>query len=160
MKKTIYFSLMAFLIFLGCSKSDELSGLNPDENQLKSATANESVSWYTSGGYYIPLVCDGVQVDFVFGWPIEWHVIDHYKNGLLVWTIYQAAGTLTNRHTGEIFKIQETDKLIWTQEDYSFHANLIGDKGSHYILSGRFDPITFEVFVETAVCPNGPKSQE
>ncbi|MRS02141.1 hypothetical protein EG832_02750 [bacterium] len=160
MKKTVYFSLVAFLILWGCSKSDDFTVGNPDESQLKSATANGSVSWYTSGGYYIPLVCDDIQVDFIFGWPIEWHVIDHYKNGQLDWTIYQTTGTLTNRHTGEIFKIQESDRLIWNQEDYSFHANLIGDQGSHYILSGRFDPITFEVFVDKAVCPSGPQNQE
>lgn len=160
MKKTIYFSLVAFLILLGCSKSDDVSVVNPDENQLKSTAENESVSWYVSGGYGIPLVCDDVQVGYLFGWPIEWHIIDHYAKGQLVWTIYNTTGSLTNRSTGEVFKIQESDRLIWTQGDYSFHANLVGDQGSHYILFGSFDPISFEVYVDKAVCPNGPKNQK
>ena len=45
MKKTIYFSLVAFLIVLGCSKSDDLT-VNPNENQLKSAkTASPITPW-------------------------------------------------------------------------------------------------------------------
>jgi hypothetical protein len=37
MKKTIYYCLMAFLLLSGCSKSDDGSFVNPNENQLKSA---------------------------------------------------------------------------------------------------------------------------
>lgn len=37
MKKTIYLSLVAFLIVLGCSKVDDVAVVNPGENQLKSA---------------------------------------------------------------------------------------------------------------------------
>ena len=36
MKKTIYASLVAFLIFLGCSKMKDVSPVNQDENLLKS----------------------------------------------------------------------------------------------------------------------------
>lgn len=36
MKKTIFFSFVAFLILSGCSKSDDLSSLNPNQNELKS----------------------------------------------------------------------------------------------------------------------------
>jgi hypothetical protein len=36
MKKTIYLSLVAFLIVMGCSKVNDVSVVNPDENQLKS----------------------------------------------------------------------------------------------------------------------------
>ncbi len=46
MKKTIYFSLVAFLIVLGCSKSEDDFTVNPDENQLKSArTASPIAAW-------------------------------------------------------------------------------------------------------------------
>jgi hypothetical protein len=148
---------MASLSIMGCAKVANDPTAKPEGNQVKSAAVNGSVSWYYSSGYYIPLVCDGVQVGYVFGWPIEWHVIDHYKNGELEWSMYKTNGSLTNRSTGEVFKIQESDKLLWSQGDYTFHANLIGNKGTHYILSGHFDPINFEAFVERAVCPNGPK---
>jgi hypothetical protein len=157
MKTLICFSLMAFLVFSGCKKFDNDSAAKPDENQLKAAPKNGSVSWNLSTGYGIPLVCDGEQVGSVFGWPVDWHIIDHYKNGELEWSIYNVTGSLKNSYTGENFKIQESDKLIWSQGDYTFHANLMGDQGTHYILSGHFDPATFAVFVDKAVCPNGPK---
>lgn len=41
MKRIIYLSLVAFLIVLGCSKTDDFA-VNQDENQLKSATVNSS----------------------------------------------------------------------------------------------------------------------
>ena len=45
MKTTISFVLVAFLIVLGCSKSDDFTG-NPDGNQLKSArTASPIAVW-------------------------------------------------------------------------------------------------------------------
>ena len=40
MKKTIHFSLVAFLILLGCSKVDDVSVVNSSENQLKSAQSS------------------------------------------------------------------------------------------------------------------------
>ena len=45
MKTTISFVMVAFLIVLGCSKSDDFT-VNPDENQLKSArTASPIAQW-------------------------------------------------------------------------------------------------------------------
>ena len=158
MKKMIYFSLMVFLLTMGCAKVTNDPVAKPDANQEKALPVTGSVSYISSGGYGIPLVCEGVQVGFVFGWPVDWHVIDHYENGELIWTKYNVTGTLTNRSTKEVFKIQESDKLIWTEADYTFHANLMGNQGTHYILSGRFDPATFEVLVDRAVCPNGPQN--
>ena len=154
----IYFSLMVFLFTMGCAKVTNDPSAKPDGSQLKALPVNGSVSWSFSSGYGIPLVCDGVEVGYVFGWPIDWHVIDHYKNGELEWTKYSANGTLTNRNTGEVFRIQESDKFQYSIGDYTFHANLMGNQGTHYILFGHYDPITFEIFVDRAVCPNGPKN--
>jgi hypothetical protein len=158
MKKFIYLSLMAFLFTMGCAKVSNDPAAKPDVNQVKALPYDGSVSWSYSSGYGVPLVCDEVQVGSVFGWPIEWHIIDHYKNGELDWSIYNANGSLTNRYTGEIFKIQESDKYLYSKGDFVFHANLIGNQGTHYILFGHFDPITYEVFIDKAVCPNGPQN--
>lgn len=160
MKTLMSFSMIVLMLLLGCTKVSDDPITKPDGKQLKAVPVNGSVSWYYSTGYGIPLVCDGVQVGSVFGFPIDWHVIDHYENGENVWSIYNVNGTLTNRSTKEVFKIQESDKLIWATGDYTFHANLIGSLGTHYILSGYFDPSTFEVIVEKAVCPDGPKLQQ
>jgi len=54
MKRTISFVMMTFLILSGCSKSDDLSSVNPNENQLKSArTASPITPWATPGSITI-----------------------------------------------------------------------------------------------------------
>ena len=54
MKKAICFSLVACLIVLGCSKSDDFT-VNPDENQLKSARTASPITPWAQG---IPAVWD------------------------------------------------------------------------------------------------------
>ena len=39
MKKLLYFGMIAFLFVIGCSKEDEVSVVNPAENQLKSTVS-------------------------------------------------------------------------------------------------------------------------
>jgi len=156
MKKMLYFSLVAFLFILGCAKIADDPAATPDGNQLKAAPVNGSVSYYYTGGYISPLVCDGVQVDEISG-NVEWHVIDHYKNGVNEWSIYTPSGSLTSKKTGEVFEIHESDKIMWTQGIYTFHANLVGNQGGHYILFGHADLVTWEIVFDKAVCPNGPK---
>lgn len=54
MKKTFLFCLVAFMIVLGCSKPDDVSVVNPDENQLKAAkTATPITPWATPGAITI-----------------------------------------------------------------------------------------------------------
>jgi hypothetical protein len=43
MKKAIYFSFVAILILMGCSKSDDLA-VNSNENQLKSGRTATPIS--------------------------------------------------------------------------------------------------------------------
>jgi hypothetical protein len=153
MKTLICFSLMAFLIFSGCSKVDNDSAAKPAENQLKSAPKNGTVSYYWTGGYYTQLVCDGVEVDYLFG-NVNWHILDHYKNGAIIWSIYRASGTLTSSKTGEVFEIKESDKLDVLAGNFIFHSNLVGDKGSHYILSGSGLLVyPWTVTIDKANCP-------
>jgi hypothetical protein len=51
MKKAIYFCFVAILILIGCSKSDDL-GVNPNENQLKSARTATPISSYATQQYW------------------------------------------------------------------------------------------------------------
>lgn len=152
MKTAIMFGMMAFLILMGCSKADNES-LNANANQVKSAPQNGTVSYYWTGGYFTPLICGGVEIDYLSG-NVDWHIRDHYKDGEIVWTIYNATGNLTSANTGEVFDINESDKVNVAAGEYTFHSNIIGNQGSHYILSGTgllYYPWT--VTVEKAVCP-------
>lgn len=151
MKKLIYLSMIAFLMLSGCAKNDDDSTVKNGGNQLKAVPENGTVSYFYTGGYFADLICDEVVIDQLFG-DVQWHVRDHYKNGEIVWSLYNATGTLTSSN-GEVFDIHESDKLYWSAEDWTFHCNLIGDQGSHYILSGHGDLSTWEVFVDKANCP-------
>ena len=53
MKTTISFVLVAFLIVLGCSKSDEFT-VNPNENQLKSARTASPITPWAMGSLTLP----------------------------------------------------------------------------------------------------------
>ena len=157
MKKTIYLILVAFLMVMGCSKSDDVSVVIPDENQLKSALT-KTISYDYSGLYYVDLICGELQEGYLLG-VVKWHVKEHYEKDILIWSIYTPSGSLTNESTGEVFIIKESDKL--SASEFTFHCKLLGNQGSHYILSGSgllVPPWT--VTIDKAVCPNGPKNQE
>jgi hypothetical protein len=151
MKKIVYFSFIALLIFIGCSKADNNSAIIPSENQLKSVPYNGTDSYYYTGGYFADLICEEIVIDHLSG-NVQWHVRDHYKSGQLEWSIYNASGSLTSEN-GEVFEIHESDKLFYSQVDWTFHCNLTGNLGSHYILSGHGDLTTWEVIVDKANCP-------
>ena len=152
MKTLIYLSLIAFLILSGCAKNDDEASIKNDVNRLKAVPQNGTISYNYTGGYFADLICDEVVIDQLYG-NVDWHVRDHYKNGEIEWSFYNATGTLTSTN-GEVFEIHESDKLYWSDEDWTFHCNLTGDQGSHYILSGHGDLATWEVFVDRANCPS------
>jgi hypothetical protein len=155
MKALIYLSFFTFLLFTGCTKNEDDSNLNQSVNQLKEAPENGTVSYYYSAGIYTPITCDGITIDYLSGGDIEWHILDHYKNGELEWSIYKASGTLTVVSTGEVFTIQESDKVDVESGEFTFHSNLIGDQGSHYILSGTGLWVwPYTVTIEHANCPS------
>jgi hypothetical protein len=151
MKVLIYLSLIAILILSGCAKNDDESSVRTGVDQLKSVPENGTVSYNFYWGYWADLFCDDEYMGYLSG-PVDWHVRDHYKDGELEWSIYNASGSLEGPN-GEIFTIHESDKIYYSQPDWTFHCNLLGDQGSHYILSGHGDPVTYQVFVDRANCP-------
>ena len=138
MKKLICLSLFAFLFSTGFIVKSQA----------------QSVSHYFTGEYWAPLICNGVQVDEVWG-EITVHCIMHYKNGKLIWMIHKYSGSLTGQVSGEVFEIQETDKIDLNEDTYTFHANIRGNQNNHYILSGTglyVEPWT--VYIDKANCPS------
>jgi hypothetical protein len=135
MKTFLCFCLTAILILSGCSKPAGDLGVNPNENQLKSATPDKAVSHRFPSDYYIQLTCDGVNGDFLIG-SVDTHCVMFGHPGAWQWMIMTFSGKLTNEITGEEFVIKETDKYDNLQNVFTFHANVRGDKGNHYILSG------------------------
>lgn len=111
----------------------------------------KSVQYWDVLGYYTPVFCDDVMVDYLSG-EVMFHVIDHYKDGVWQWEIAQAKGEAAGMY-GEVFKVREVDKywipvygvLVW-------HYNLIGDMGHHYIGTLSYSYITGEMQILKTVC--------
>jgi hypothetical protein len=87
---------------------------------------------YTWNGYWQPVFCDGVHVDDLTG-SVTAHNLEFYRDGFMVSAIMHYYGQVVSVSTGEIFKVSEIDKADNTVGVVTWHFNLKGDKGSHYI---------------------------
>ena len=121
--------------------------------QLSAQSEVVELTW----DYWNPCFCDGEQVDYVIG-TAEGHCVFHYDNdGNLVWGNYKVRGEGTNED-GETFKIKEKDKFDFVSGIMTFHYNLKGDEGTHYIGSASWDvyndPNGENIVVHNSSCPD------
>ena len=146
MKTSIYFILIASILFLGCSKSDD--DLNSDlinsqlkpasENQLnakspKKVTTVHTDSWATD----FDLWCGDNIVDHLSG-TMNYHCVMQFENDVLLFMNMTYDGFFTGE-TGEVFMFKEITTFDLSKgENSNFHFNAIGDKGSHFIVSGKY----------------------
>ena len=139
----------AILIFMGCSKTDDFPEENMTNNQLKSADSR-TINFEMPPGYASPIICDGKEVDYlevgddgVGGENLYGHATVHIIDGKFVWGIVHTKGILTSVTTGETFKINETTKVTFDENEElatnycRTHAR--GDKGTHVILFFELD---------------------
>jgi hypothetical protein len=152
MKTTISFVLVAFLILLGSAKSDVVSAVQPTGNQLKSGSADRTISHRFTSWSWTPLSCDGAVIGGLWV-ELDVHCVMHYENGAVVWMIMRYTGSFTNQDTKEVFKINEVNTNSLPQPGtITFRSNVIGDKGSHIITSGTINPETWEFTFNKSVC--------
>lgn len=145
MKKTIYFSLVAFLIVLGCSKVDNVSAQGKSDPK-KVTTAH-------TGSYdaVFDLWCGEKVVDQLSG-TMNYHCAMQYQNGVLTFMNMDNYGTFTGK-TGEVFKYKEiTKEDLSNVKIYKGHFNAIGDKGSHVIVSYTFYTEDWVFVLDKAIC--------
>jgi hypothetical protein len=85
----------------------------------------------------LPVYCDGGEgeVDRVLVDEFIMEGVDHYVNGVKVWTTCRVMGTAHSKFPPyEVFTYKETDqKAIWSGSTYTAIYNLKGDLGHHYI---------------------------
>jgi len=156
--------LVAFVCFTaGCDKQNDLYFDNSDDLQLKSADSR-TINFEMTGDYMVPIYCDGELVDYLEatdGDPavenLYAHATAHMVGGKFVWCIVHAKGTFTSQGTGETFKINETDKLTFNEdEEMTFiwsrtHAK--GDQGTHVIMFFNVDLLAQTFDLVKGVCP-------
>jgi hypothetical protein len=95
--------------------------------------------------------CNGVTIETFYG-DTEIHYVEHFKDEIYEYYIAQLKGEFTSK-SGEVFKISEVDETR-SNNGLSYHGNLIGNRGTHYILSGTAyyfpKPVTWTI--DKAVC--------
>ena len=101
--------------------------------------------------YWQPVICDGVQIDYLTGSVLQ-HKVYHYKDGELVKQETHTYGEVISTG-GEVFKLNEKDKEFVTEGSVVWHFNLVGNQGSHYIGTMYWDYINDIFIVDKAICP-------
>lgn len=144
--KTKTFFLICLFLGIGLTQLSAQNGKN----------GNGAVSlWKVWNGYWQPVYCDGVNVDNLYG-TVTYHVVVHYKNGIVISENVHYTGVVQSSISTEEFKLSEIDKLDYTAGLLTWHFNLIGNQGTHYIGSMTWDAVNDPNFenpvIDKAIC--------
>jgi hypothetical protein len=144
--KTKAFLLFCLLLGLGLTQLHAQNG--------KDGTGSIRFDW--SNPYVIPVICDGVQVDYLTGW-VPTKVTAHFDRGILSFYIITFHCEFTSDKTGEVFKYQEKDRVgeKITSDAYPivfFHGVLIGNKGTHYVIEAVWNDEDSTIEITKAIC--------
>ena len=151
------------LIIAGCDKQNDPYLDKSSEPELKSAKSR-TINFEMPPGYATPIICDGKEVDYlevgddgVGGENLYGHATMHIVDGKFVWAIVHTKGTLKSQLTGEIFKINETNKVTFNENEeiasllVRTHAR--GDKGTHVIMFFDVDWENKDFVLLKSTCP-------
>ncbi len=115
-------------------------------------TDNKAVQGWFQSTYYTPVYCGDQLVDYLEGGVLRVHYIVKYKDGKYQWETDQLKGEVISQ-TGEVFQIREIDQTYRTDHWYlTWHYNLIGDRGTHYIGTLTYSYWTGETIIGKTVC--------
>jgi len=149
--KRILVAMACVCMLAACSKSDDVQV--DGQKQLKSNETKTYVFKNIDFEYWAPVICDGVEVDVLTG-TIQANIIVHYDKGDLKWYMYHWDGEVTSDLNGEVFQVHESDKIgIPIPDVYTYHFNLVGNMGSHYINFATLNMVDWTITVDNAVCP-------
>jgi hypothetical protein len=102
--------------------------------------------------YWSPVFCGDILTDVLSGGTISIHYVIHQNANARFYEIDKLKGEVTSQ-TGEVFQIRETDRYYFTDHWYlTWHYNLIGDRGSHYIGTLTYSYFTGQITVGKTVC--------
>jgi hypothetical protein len=158
--KTLNLLFFAILLFaVSCSKTDDFPEENNGNIQLKSADTRTMNFHFTSGEWYSPLYCGDEFIDNLVGndETLNGHGVVHFVDGKAKWAHVLVKGTVIRESTGEIFKINELNKLTFDEnEDYLSHTcrtHAKGNMGTNVIMF--YTIIDFdagEIVMDKAIC--------
>lgn len=59
----------------------------------------------------------------------------------------------------EVFKVSEIDHVVGATTTTTWHFNLIGNFGTHYVGTMGWNWVTQETWVDKALCPGGNQNK-
>lgn len=128
-------------------------GLGRVSAQNSNSEGTKSVSYWTDDHFWSSIYCNGVWVDFISG-IITWHIVEHYKDGVIQQLICQGKGEVKSEYTGETFQVSELDKIYSPKSNlYIWNTFLKGDMGTHYMVSFTCDLEAGTCNVTRSGCP-------
>ena len=142
--KTKTFMMICLLLGIGLQQLTAQNGKN------NSGSESTKFVW---DAYYIdiPVYCNEAVVDRLIG-SVNVHLIDHYKNGVLIWEKEQFDGEATSQETGEVFIVKDIFEINAYTWEMTGHCNLIGNYGTHYVLTYKYYSATDTFEFIKAVC--------
>ena len=151
--KTTTFFFLCFSFGIGLTHLSAQNGNNGDNNK--------SVKISRVFNYWQPVVCNGSEIDWLLG-TTTLSGIQHFKDGVAIWEYFRNSGVVNSTVSTEEFRVKEVDKqyVVGNDNPYyvTWHFNLIGDQGSHYIGYMTWDLRINEMTVDKFVCvENGNK---
>jgi hypothetical protein len=148
MKKLSIFLVLALLLVLFSSIV-----MAQSQKALDNRTVVIPGTW---PGYWQPIYCNGEMVDYLYG-EVSNHMIMHFKNGENIRNNIHVFGQVTSGATSEVFTVHENDKVDNLTGIATWHFNLVGNEGTHYIGAMTWDmindPFFEDIVVNKAVCP-------
>jgi len=99
----------------------------------------QSESNWGNSLFYTEVVCDGVFLGYVWG-IMDYHFVDHYKDGEWIFTNYMAKGDAVSTFSDEKFTYKEKGKLWLKNDQVAYYIiQLKGDQGSKFHLHLSID---------------------
>lgn len=158
MKTSIYFILIASILFSGCSKNDDELDSDLINNQVNLESENHAktpkkVTTVHSDSFYaeFDLWCGNDIIDHISG-TINYHCAMQYENDVMLFMNMTYDGIFTGE-TGEVFRYKEILTYHLSKDENSnFHFTAIGDKGTHLVVSGKYLNEAPWIAIEKAKC--------
>jgi len=151
MKAAINLVLVAFLFLLGSSKTDVSSTIKLNDNMLTSEPTHWQKVIKDTWTMKFPVWCGDEASDFLIG-TADIHITERIENGKSAWMIITYSGSFVG-NAGEVYKYKEMGKVnIPVEGDNTFHINVKGNKGSHFIMSGTYLSEEPWVIFDKAIC--------
>jgi hypothetical protein len=113
-----------------------------------------NVVWMTEQYWGAPVFCGGVNVNFLEG-NLTFHYVFHNQSMVLI-----IHGEVKSTRDGEVFKLCDIEKSGYSPipDNVTWHVNLKGNEGTHYILDCTIDPdYPDQVIVSKAICLENEK---